>query len=93
MGGTSIDRTILEALSDPSCICYAMPLIMVLKTLQQLVVKSEQGVIEIEQLTRVTRRITVSDDGGGIDLIQFVSRLSIWGLMLIQSPPPRMRNF
>jgi len=29
--------------------------------------KSEQGVIEIEQLTRVTRR-TVSDDGGGIDL-------------------------
>jgi len=60
MVGT-IDRTILEALSDPSCICYAMPLIMVLKTLQRVKRgKSEQGVIEIEQLTRVTRRLLQS---------------------------------
>jgi len=59
-GVGTIDRTILEALSD-SCICYAMPLIMVLKTLQRVARgKSEQGVIEIEQLTRVTRRLLQS---------------------------------
>jgi len=49
-------------------------------------------VIEIEQLQGNQTLITVSDDGGGIDLDTIRQQAKHLGLMLIQSPPPRMKT-
>ena len=70
-GSTLIDRTILEALSDPlmHLLRNAFDHGIEDPATRQACGKPEQGVIEIRALTRGNQTlIAVSDDGGGIDL-------------------------
>ena len=70
-GNTLIDRTILEALSDPLMHLLRNAFAHGIEdpATRQAHGKPEQGIIEIKAAIKGTQtKITVSDDGGGIDL-------------------------
>lgn len=82
-GGTLIDRTILEALGDPlmHLLRNAFDHGIEDPATRKACGKPEQGVIEIKAAIKGNQtQITVSDDGGGIDLVKISQQAINLGL-------------
>jgi len=82
-GATLIDRTILDALSDPllHLLRNAFDHGIEAPAIRRAAGKAEQGIIEISAAQRGNQiAIAVSDDGGGIDLDKIRARVQQMGL-------------